>query len=142
MVDVGVHSLTVSDYLETWLAGKHALKPKTLALYRDFTTNYLVPNLGEVRLLELRAHHLDRMYLAIALGRRDRPLSPATIRRLHAVLRSALNSAVKRRLLRTAQPSKSSSHRRTRSGPSPGRLRSARPFFVTSPSTGCRTCTT
>jgi hypothetical protein len=32
MVDVGVHSLTVGEYLETWLAGKHALKPKTMAL--------------------------------------------------------------------------------------------------------------
>lgn len=63
------------------------------------TTNYLVPNLGEIRLLELRAHHLDRMYLAIALGRRGRPLSPSTIRRVHAVLRSALNTAVKRRLI-------------------------------------------
>ena len=99
MVDVGVHSLTVGGYLETWLAGKHALKPKTMALYRDFTTNYLVPNLGEIRLLELRAHHLDRMYPAIALGRRGRPLSPSTIRRVHAVLRSALNTAVKRRLI-------------------------------------------
>jgi integrase len=39
------------------------------------------------------------MYSAIALGRRGRPLSPSTIRRVHAVLRSALNSAVKRRLI-------------------------------------------
>lgn len=99
MADVNVTSLTVGEYLETWLTGKHALKPKTVALYRDFTTNYLVPNLGEVRLLELRAHHLDRMYSNIALGRRGKPLSPSTIRRVHAVLRSALNTAVKRRLL-------------------------------------------
>ena len=99
MTDVNVTSLTVGEYLETWLTGKHALKPKTMSLYRDFTTNYLVPNLGDVRLLELRAHHLDRMYLAIALGRRGRPLSPSTIRRVHAVLRSALNTAVKRRLI-------------------------------------------
>ena len=99
MTDVNVTSLTVGEYLETWLTGKHALKPKTTALYRDMTTNYLVPNLGEVRLLELRAHHLDRMYSNIALGRRGRPLSPSTIRRVHAVLRSALNTAVKRRLI-------------------------------------------
>jgi len=99
MVDVSVHSLTVGEYLETWLAGKHALKPKTMSLYRDFTTNYLVPNLGQIRLLQLRAHHLDRMYANIALGMRGRPLSPSTIRRVHAVLRSALNSAVKRRLI-------------------------------------------
>jgi integrase len=99
MTDVNVTSLTVGEYLETWLTGKHALKPKTMALYRDFSTNYLVPNLGHVRLLELRAHHLDRMYSNIALGRRGRPLSPSTIRRVHAVLRSALNTAVKRRLI-------------------------------------------
>jgi len=99
MVDVSVHSLTVGEYLETWLAGKHALKPKTMSLYRDFTTNYLVPNLGQIRLLQLRAHHLDRMYANIALGMRGRPLSASTIRRIHAVLRSALNSAVKRRLI-------------------------------------------
>jgi integrase len=99
MTDVNVTSLTVGEYLETWLTGKHALKPKTTALYRDMTTNYLVPNLGEVRLLELRAHHLDRMYSNIALGRRGRPLSASTIRRVHAVLRSALNTAVKRRLI-------------------------------------------
>ena len=99
MADVSVHSLTVGEYLDTWLTGKHALKPKTMSLYRDFTTNYLVPNLGEIRLLQLRAHHLDRMYANIAVGRRGRPLSPSTIRRVHAVLRSALNTAVKRRLL-------------------------------------------
>lgn len=99
MVDVNVTDLTVGGYLETWLTGKHALKPKTVALYEDMSRNYLTPHLGEVRLLELRAHHLDRMYAAITMGRRGRPLSPSTIRRVHAVLRSALNTAVKRRLI-------------------------------------------
>jgi hypothetical protein len=47
----------------------------------------------------LRAHHLDTFYASITSGRRGRPLSPATIRRIHAVLRSALGSAVKRRLI-------------------------------------------
>jgi integrase len=97
--DVTVHSLAVGEYLELWLSGKHALKPKTVALYEDMTRNYLTPHLGQIRLLELRAHHLDRMYAAITMGRRGRPLSPSTIRRVHAVLRSALNTAVKRRLI-------------------------------------------
>jgi integrase len=99
MVDISVTSLTVGEYLQAWLDGKRALKPKTMALYQDLTRLYLVPNLGQIRLLQLRAQHLDRMYSAIALGRRGRPLSPSTIRRVHAVLRSALNSAVKRRLI-------------------------------------------
>jgi len=99
LVDVGIHTITVGEYLDTWLTGKHALKPKTIALYRDIADNYLIPHLGDIKLLELRAQHLDRMYAAITLGRRGRPLSPSTIRRVHAVLRSALNTAVKRRLI-------------------------------------------
>ena len=99
MTDVGVHSLTVGEYLDNWLKGKQALRPKTLSLYRDVMELYLVPHLGSVRLLELRATHLDAFYAAITIGKRGRPLSPATIRRIHAVLRSALNSAVKRRLI-------------------------------------------
>ena len=99
MTDVSVHTLTVGKYLENWLAGKHALKPKTVSLYRDLIRLYLEPHLGGVRLLELRAQHLDTLYASISIGRRGAPLSPATIRRVHAVLRSALASAVKRRLI-------------------------------------------
>jgi len=99
MTDVTLTSLTIQEYLETWLTSKHALKPTTMALYTEFTTNYLVPHLGQIRLLELRAHHLDRMYANITVGLRGRPLSPSTIRRIHGVLRSALNTAVKRRLI-------------------------------------------
>lgn len=77
LVDVGVHSITVGEYLDTWLTGKHTLKPKTVSLYRDMANNYLIPHLGDVKLLELRAPHLDRMYAAITMGMRGRPLSPA-----------------------------------------------------------------
>jgi integrase len=99
MTDVNLTSLTVQEYLEAWLVSKHALKPTTKTLYAEFTTNYLTPHLGRIRLLELRAHHLDRMYAAITIGRSGRALSPSTIRRIHGVLRSALNTAVKRRLI-------------------------------------------
>ncbi|MBF5083098.1 tyrosine-type recombinase/integrase [Quadrisphaera sp. INWT6] len=99
MTDVHVTGVTVADYLSTWLTGKHALRPKTMALYEDVIRHYLVPGLGTVRLLDLRAHHLDRFYAATTVGRRGTPLSPSTIRRIHAVLRSALNTAVKRRLI-------------------------------------------
>ena len=99
MADVNVHGLTVAEYLDTWLLGKRALKPKTRSLYDDAIRLYLKPQLGRILLLELRPHHLDRLYAAIAIGRRGRPLSPASLRRVHAVLRSALGTAVKRRLI-------------------------------------------
>jgi integrase len=99
LTEVNVQNMTVGDYLEIWLAGKHALKPKTVSLYRSAIDLYLTPHLGHIGLLELRAHHLDRFYAAIAIGIRGRPLNPSSIRRVHAALRSALNTAVKRRLI-------------------------------------------
>jgi integrase len=99
MTDLDAHALTIGEYLDEWMVGKHSLKPKTVAVYRDAIELYLRPHLGGVRLLELRAHHLDRFYAAIEIGRRGRPLSASTIRRIHAVLRSALSTAVRRRLI-------------------------------------------
>jgi hypothetical protein len=81
LTDVNVQSTTVGEYLETWLAGKHALKPRTVALYRVAIDHYLAPHLGNIGLLELRAHHLDRFYATIAIGNRGKPLSPSSIRR-------------------------------------------------------------
>ena len=88
MTDVALTSLTVQEYLENWLTSKHASSPQRWP-FTEFTTNYLVPHLGQIRLLELRAHHLDRMYANITVGMRGRPLSPSTIRRIHGVVRSA-----------------------------------------------------
>lgn len=97
--DVQITDTTVSDYLSTWMLSKHSLRPSTRAMYEDLSRLYIAPHIGGVQLVELRAQHLDRMYAAITVGVRGQPLSPATIRRIHAVLRSALNSAVRRRLL-------------------------------------------
>jgi integrase len=96
---VASHTLTVGEYLDSWLQGKHALKPSTRSHYRASIDLYLKPHLGDIRLLELQPHHLDRFYVAINVGRRGQPLSPASLRRVHACLRSALGTAVKRRLI-------------------------------------------
>ena len=97
--DVTTHNLTVREYLESWHEGKRQLKPTTAVAYRSYLDHYLIPRLGHLRLLDLRAHHLDRLYNDIEVGVRGRRLSPSTVRRVHATLRSALNTAVKRRLI-------------------------------------------
>jgi len=96
-VDVG--RLTVGAYLEDWLAGKGALRPTTVRSYRAHLDRYLLPHLGHLRLSELRTVDVERMYAAIAKGNtgRERPVGPATMRRIHATLQSAMNTAVKRR---------------------------------------------
>ncbi len=91
-------TLLLGTYLEEWLAAKRSLRPSTRQAYRSHLDLYLLPRLGHVKLQELRPHHIDRFFTEVAGGTR-KPLSSTSLHRLHATLRSALASAVKRRLI-------------------------------------------
>ncbi len=93
-----VRTLLLGNYLEDWLEAKRSLRPSTRQAYRSHLDLYLLPRLGHVKLQELRPHHIDRFFVEVAGGTR-KPLSSASLHRLHATLRSALASAVKRRLI-------------------------------------------
>jgi integrase len=98
-------SIKVSDYFDSWLLQQHGLKPTTLAGYRSHVVNHVVPRLGEVRLQELSPAMLNAFYSdLISNGRVKRggegtPLSRTTVRLIHAVLRRALQDAVRSGLL-------------------------------------------
>ncbi len=92
----------LGDYLEGWLAAKAAtgLRPNTVASYRQHIKSYLRPHLGHLRLRDLKPTHIEHALRAIsepATGRRSP--GPATVRRVHATLRSALASAKRTRLI-------------------------------------------
>src|SRR3954470_5967273 len=87
---------TVGEYLEEWLWGKQSLRPSTHLAYETHIRRYLVPHLGSVELVALRAAHLEAMYRQLALSDGTRTLSVATLRRIHATLTSALSTAVRR----------------------------------------------
>ena len=94
--------MTVAEFLEVWIEGKRKLRPSTRESYRDYIDRVFVPHLGSLRLVELERHpeHLERMFTALAQPRESgRRLSVATIHRMYGALRSALNVAVRRRLL-------------------------------------------
>ncbi len=99
------NDLTVAVWLEQWLTGKVNLRATTQRSYASHLRLYLVPHLGHLRLRDLNASHIERMYAAIRAdsarraGQGERATGPATIRRVHATLSSALNTAVKRQLL-------------------------------------------
>jgi len=95
----GDRGLTTGEYLEQWLKGKRSLRPSTLKSYREHLALYLLPHLGHVRLRELRPQHVDNMISEIISGPRKRPISAMTVKHVHATLRTALNSAVRRRLI-------------------------------------------
>lgn len=88
---------SVREFLTNWLDGtaSQRLRERTLASYRKLVCTYIIPALGERKLSQLRLPEIDKLYAAM----RSRGLSPRTIRYTHSVLRSALNHAVRSRLL-------------------------------------------
>ncbi len=109
-------NLTVGAYLDQWLAAKVAagLRPTTANSYRQHIDRYLRPHLGRIKLRDLRGTHIEAMLAEIAkppakpaagakipkgAKRNPKQLSPATQRRVHATLRSALGSAKRKRLV-------------------------------------------
>ncbi len=119
-VDAG--RVTLGDFLTQWLKSKAALRATTARSYQEHLALYLIPVLGHLRLAELGPEDLDGLFTAMRqLGhpqhtedpsaqlasllharkssQAPRPVSAARLRRVHATLRSALNTAVKRRVI-------------------------------------------
>ncbi len=91
-------TLTVGRFFEQWLAGKRNLRETTRRSYAMHVRLYLAPALGHYRLQDLRADHIDALYADLLDGRYTRA-SASTVHHVHRTLRSALNTAVKRRLI-------------------------------------------
>ena len=87
---------TVETYLTAWLVEQQRVrKPTTFANYARYVRADLIPALGRVPLESLTHAHVGRLVADLeAAGR-----GATTIRRIHAVLRSALGDAVRRRRL-------------------------------------------
>lgn len=88
---------TVGELLERWFdQAKEEFSPKTVRETRGVLDRYLLPGLGQTSLAKLRADHLDQFYRGLRDGSRNhgRPLAPATIRRVHGILRRALTQGV------------------------------------------------
>ena len=88
--------LTVADWLEIWLATRAHVRDKTLRGYTAHVRRHLVPHLGAVLLAELDVGHLDRAFTALL---RQDGVTVATAHRVLATLRSALNAAVREKLI-------------------------------------------
>jgi len=100
--------MTLGAYLPKWLAGKERAgrKLKTIETYSSAIDNHLVPNLGGHRLGELRLSHVQTMLDQLAAGpskRRgkgaERSVGAGTLANIRAVLRTALNDAMREQLV-------------------------------------------
>lgn len=105
-------AIPLADYLQEWLRGRE-IEPTTGRSYEGHIRNHLIPHLGHVPVDELRVAHVRGMFDAIAdrntavdLARQSddpdiragvkgvRITGPATMHRIRATLRKALNDAI------------------------------------------------
>ena len=93
---VGTPRQLTRDFLRRWIAdvAPHRLRPRTLERYAGIVEKYLVPELGAYPLERLSGQHIDRLH-----ARCLEVMTPASVRSVHAVLRSALRYAKERRLI-------------------------------------------
>ncbi len=109
---------STAEWLTEWLASRKNLEDTTARSYTSHLNLYLLPHLGEVRLDKLRVGHIAALFEAIAernemiethraspddakraLVKGMRTVAPATMHRIRATLRAALNAAIRQRLI-------------------------------------------
>lgn len=88
--------VTVEEYLDSWLESKKAsLKPTTWANYQKMVANHINPMLGKKKVRDLEPNHVQRLYNRLVAAE----IGVHTVRKVHTVLHSALNHAVKSLLI-------------------------------------------
>lgn len=96
-VDEGTYTeptkLTVSQWMDIWISEyMTSAKPRTIDSYKSIAEVHIKPNLGAKKLSSLNKH--DIQTFCNDLSRKEKPLSPKSIKNVHGVLHSALEQAV------------------------------------------------
>ncbi|MDZ4827504.1 MAG: hypothetical protein SGJ13_13740 [Actinomycetota bacterium] len=101
-VTEGVHATkksgTVGELIEQWFSHNESdWSPTVVTSYRSIIDRHLLPRFGSTPLRQLTTADIDLLYVQLRKrgGLEDRPLAPATVKRVHAVLQRALAQAVK-----------------------------------------------
>lgn len=86
---------TVAALLDAWMAQiEPDASPSTIATYRGYVRRWILPRLGDKKVDRLRPEDLDRLYTDLR-----KQLSPASVLKVHTILRAALGQAVRWRML-------------------------------------------
>ncbi|MHB8556180.1 MAG: tyrosine-type recombinase/integrase [Candidatus Dormibacteria bacterium] len=86
----------MDHYLQEWLRGQRSsLRPATVSLYEMVIRRHLQPELGSVRLDRLTVAQVQGMLRRLS----ENGLAPRSVGHIRAVLRSALNEAVRQELV-------------------------------------------
>ena len=88
---------TVAELCREWLDfAAPSFSPKTVETTRMYIEDPIVPLLGSLQVAKLTPSDLDRFYRQLLeVGRSRGPYAPATIRRVHGIIRRALSQGVR-----------------------------------------------
>ncbi len=83
---------TLEEYMSSWLeSSKSSLRETTWSHYNSVTKRYILPELGQITLIELRGDQIQTLYDHLVVEGIGIP----TVIKVHTVLQSALSLAVK-----------------------------------------------
>ncbi len=93
-----IHNLTVSAYVDQWLASKkQSLRENSLYMYTQTLDTYVKPLIGHLKLSRLRPSHIEAMQSELLGGE----LSASTVLSARILLNGALKKAVRLGLIPT-----------------------------------------
>lgn len=92
--------VTVREWFEAWNTDRMDIRATSREQNRLIIANYIVPNLGDRTMVSIQHDDIQRLYNKIAKrGAKGEPLSPGSLRRVHATVRAGFGAAVRRRKL-------------------------------------------
>ena len=87
--------MTVGQWLDTWAAEYlNSVKPRTVESYKANIKQHIKPAIGALRLSELTAVDVQRLYNNLTNKRTCKPLSAKSKKNVHGTLHKALEKAV------------------------------------------------
>lgn len=84
---------TVESFITSYMEGtaKHNLRPRTFEAHSGYVRNHIIPDLGKIRLENLRPDHVQTFYR----NKLESGLSPRTVQYMHSILHKTLDQAVR-----------------------------------------------
>ena len=102
-IAVDYNNVTLGKYLEEWLENrKKDIAPNTYFGYKTNIEKHIIPEIGNIKLQELKVLHIDKLYRVKRNPNKevtDKSLSNTSIRYIHRVLRKALQDAYVKELI-------------------------------------------
>jgi integrase len=95
-IDLDAKHITIGDFMRRWLSEVVSIRNKhrTAISYEKITEQHIIPVIGQITLADLRPDHVQKLINELCKRK-----APRTVRNVRAVLRRALNQAMRWRYI-------------------------------------------